>query len=155
MCRRCWRRMWRRGLGNAMGDQSAARSADVLLRAMGGRTVMLRMPAPAVPADVCEQLGIAAPVFQDYALAPALSRKARATVAPDKAATFELLVSAIAVERLVGSLEHASASVLFANAYGVVADDELHTIVSATREPPVGDPHVYRLVLQAPLAHAV
>jgi hypothetical protein len=147
--------MWRKGLGDAMSDQVAARSADVLLRAMGGRTVMLRMPAPAVPADVCEQLGIAAPVFQDYALSPALSRKTRATVAAGKAATFELLVSALAVEKLVGSLEHASAHVLFANAYGVVANDELHVIVSATQEPPVGEAHLYRLLLQAPLAQGL
>ena len=155
MHRRCWRPMWRRELGDAMSDQAAARSADVLLRAMGGRSVMLRMPAPAVPADVCEQLGIAAPVFQDYVLSPALSRKTRATVAAGKAATFELLVSAIAVEKLLGSLEHASARVLFATAYGVVANDELHAIVSATQQPPIGDAHMYRLVLQAPLAHAV
>lgn len=143
--------MWRKGLGDAMSDQSAARSADVLLRAMGGRTVLLRMPAPAVPADISEQLGIAAPVFQDYALAPALSRKARAA---GKGSTFELLVSAIAVEKLVGSLEHASASVLFANAFSVVADDEPYAIVSATQEPPVGDAHLYRLVLQAPQTRA-
>ena len=116
---------------------------------------MLRMPAPAIPADVCEQLGIAAPVFQDYVLSPALSRKTHATVASGKAATFELLVSAIAVEKLLGSLEHASAKVLFANAYGVVTNDDLYAIMSATQQPPIGEAHMYRLVLQAPLANAV
>jgi hypothetical protein len=146
--------MWRRELGDAMTDYGTARSADVLLRAMGGRTVLLRMPAPAVPADVGEQLGIAAPVFQNYALVPALSRKARATVRAGKAATFELLVSAIAVEKLLGSVDRDSASVLFANAYGVLVDDELLAIVSATQEPPVGDAHVYRLVVRASLAQS-
>ncbi len=43
---------------------STTRAADVLLRAMGGRSVMLRMPAPAVPADPTEQLGIATPAFR-------------------------------------------------------------------------------------------
>jgi hypothetical protein len=155
MCRRFWRPMWRRELGDAMSDQVAARSADVLLRAMGGRTVMLRMPAPAVPADVGEQLGIAAPVFHDYSLAPALSRKSQAKVAAGQAATFELLVSALAVEKLVGSLDHASASVLFANAYGVLANDQLHAIVSATQEPPVGEAHLYRLLLRSPLGRGL
>ena len=86
---------------------AAARATDVLLRAMGGRSVMLRMPAPAVPADVTEQLGIAVPTFQDIPLAPVVYRKARATVAGGKAARWELLVSATVVEALVGSLAYA------------------------------------------------
>jgi hypothetical protein len=134
---------------------AAARAADVLLRAMGGRTVMLRMPAPAVPADVTEQLGIATPMFQDLPLAPVVYRKARATVANGKSAKWELLVSATTVESLVGSLTYASASVLFAEAYGVLSDDELLEIVSATQEQVFGQPYVYRLVLRAPLAQMV
>ena len=134
---------------------AAARAADVLLRVMGGRTVMLRMPAPAVPADVTEQLGIATPTFQDLPLAPVVYRKARATVANGKSAKWELLVSASAVESLVGSLTYASASVLFAEAYGVLSDDELLEIVSATQEQVFGQPYVYRLVLRAPLAQMV
>jgi len=136
-----------------MGDLlNAARAADVLLRALGGRSVMLRMPAPAVPADVTEQLGIAVPAFQDLPLAPVAYRKARAIVAIGKAARWELLVSANAVEALVGSLAYSSASVLFATAYGILSDDELLEIESATEEQAFGLPYVYRLVLVAPLA---
>ncbi len=135
-----------------MSAGAALRVADVLLRAVGGRTVMLRMPAPAVPADVTEQLGIATPAFQDLPLAPVVYRKARATVAAGKATRWELLVSASAVMTLVGSLAYASASVLFANAFGVLSDDELLEIVSATEEQVFGQPYVYRLVLRAPLA---
>ena len=94
---------------------------------------MLRMPAPAVPADVTEQLGIAMPTFQDLPLAPVVYRKARATVADGKAAKWELLVSATVVENLVGSLAYASASVLFAAAFGVLSDDELLEIESLRR----------------------
>jgi len=133
---------------------AAARTADVLLRAVGGRTVMLRMPAPAVPADVTEQLGIATPTFQDLPLSPVVYRKARATVTAGKAARWELLVSATVVETLLGSLAYASASVLFATAFGVLSDDELLEIVSATEEQLFGQPYVYRLVLRAPLAQA-
>jgi hypothetical protein len=134
---------------------STARAADVLLRALGGRTVMLRMPAPAAAADVTEQLGIATPVFQDLPLAPAVYRKARAILAEGKPAKSELLVSATAIEKMVGSLAYASASVLFANAYGVLADDELLEIVSASPEEAFGEPYVYRLVLRGPLAQIV
>jgi hypothetical protein len=136
-------------MGQSIG---ATRVADVLLRAMGGRCVKLRMPAPAVPADVTEQLGIATPLFQDLPLAPVVFRKARATVAPDKAARWELLVSATAIEGIVGSLAYASASLLFAQAFGVLVDDELLEIFSATEEQAFGSPYVYRLVLRAPLA---
>jgi hypothetical protein len=152
--------MWRRGSGEAMSDlvsgaSAAVRAADVLLRAMGGRTVMLRMPAPAVAADVTEQLGIATPAFQDLPLRPVVYRKARATVAEGKAAKWEMLVSASVIESLVGSLAYASASVLFATAYGVLSDDELLEIESATEEQVFGQPYVYRLVLRAPLEQMV
>lgn len=135
----------------------AARAADVLLRALGGRSVRLRVPAPAVPADPTEQLGLATPEFQDLALAPVVCRKARATVSTDQAARWDLLVSATAVEKLVGSLAYASASVLFANACGVLTGEgaELLEIVSATQEPLLGRPYVYRLLVRAPLAQTV
>ena len=135
----------------------AARAADVLLRALGGCSVRLRMPAPAVPADPTEQLGLATPEFQDLALAPVVCRKARATVSTDQAARWDLLVSATAVEKLVGSLAYASASVLFANACGVLTGEgaELLEIVSATQEPLLGRPYVYRLLVRAPLAQTV
>lgn len=140
------------------------RAADILLRAMGGRTVTLRMPAPAVPNSPGEQLGLATPTFQDIPLAPAVYRKARATIAPG--APFmsgitksELLVSASAVQRIVGSLAYASASVLFANAAGILAgpdpsdgddDPPLLEILSANAEEAFGQPYVYRLILRAP-----
>jgi len=141
-----------------MSDQSlicAVRAADVLLRAMGGQDAMLRMPAPAVPADPTEQLGIATPTFQDLPLAPVVFRKARATVADGKAAKWELLISATVIEGLVGSLAFASASVLFAQAFGVLSGGELFEVESATPEQAFGRPYVYRLILRAPLAQMV
>jgi len=133
---------------------AALRAADVLLRAMGGRSVMLRIPAPAA-ADVTEQLGIATPAFQDMPLKPVVFRKAWATVDENKAAKWEMLVSASAVEGVVGSLKYDSASVLFASAFGVLSDDKLLEIESATEEQAFGQPYVYRLVLRTPLAQMV
>lgn len=72
-----------------------------------------------------------------------------------KAAKWEMLVSASVVQSLLGSLAYNSASVLFAQAFGVLCDDELLEIESATQEQVFGQPYVYRLVLRAPLAQMV
>lgn len=143
-------------MGDLVNSTGAgARAADALLRALGGRTVMLRMPAPAVAGDLTEQLGIATPAFQDLLLAPVVYRSVRASVAEGKAAKWELLVSATVVEKLVGSLAYASASVLFAEAYGVLCDGDLLEVESATSAQAFGQPYVYRLILRAPMARMV
>lgn len=130
----------------------ARRTADVLLQCAGGRTVMLRMPAPASAGDTTEQLGLAMPVFQDMALQPVVFRKARSTAGAGKAARWELMVSATAVDAAVGTSGGGAASVLFATAFGVLIDGVLMEIVSATESEVGGAAYVYRLVLRAPPA---
>jgi hypothetical protein len=139
---------------------AAVRAADVLLRCAGGRSVLLRMPANASAGDTTEQLGLAVPEFQDVELAPVVFRKARQaasalTVAVDKAATWELMVSATAVQKVVGSLGYSAASVLFATTFGVLIDGVLMEVISATESELFGAPYVYRLVLRAPLSLVV
>jgi hypothetical protein len=133
---------------------SAARTADTLLRAIGGRTVLLRMPMPASPL-ASEQLGLATPYFQDVPLAPVVFRRARAQSVAGKPVPPELLVSATIVELTVGSLDYASASVLFATALGILIDDELFTIENAATEQAFGTPYLYRLTLRTPQAQTV
>jgi hypothetical protein len=152
--------MWQRGWDKAMADLRnasivAQRAANVLLQGAGGRAVLLRMPAPANAGDTTEQLGLAVPRFQDVELAPVVFRKARATTAEGKATKSELMVSATAVNALVGSLGYSSASVLFATAFGVLIDDVLMEIESATESEVGGSPYVYQVVLQEPLALVV
>jgi hypothetical protein len=139
---------------------AAVRAADVLLRCAGGRSVLLRMPTNASAGDTTEQLGLAVPEFQDVELAPVVFRKARQaasalTVAVDKATRWELMVSATAVQKVVGSLGYSAASVLFATAFGVLIDGVLTEVISATESEVFGAPYVYRLVLRAPLVLAV
>lgn len=129
----------------------ATRTADVLLQCAGGRTVLLRMPAPATAGDTTEQLGLAVPEFQDAELTPVLFRKARSSGGQGKAARWELLVSATAVTALVGSMGYGAASVLFADAFGVLIDGVLMEIVSATESEVGGSAYLYRLVVRAPL----
>ena len=152
--------MWQRGWGEAMADLRnssivAQRAADVLLQCAGGRSVLLRMPAPANAGDATEQLGLAVPTFQDVELAPVVFRKARTTTVEGKAAKWELMVSATAVNALVGSLGYSAASVLFAVAFGVLIDGVLMEVESARESEVGGAPYVYRVVLRAPLALAV
>jgi hypothetical protein len=122
--------------------------------------VFLRMPASASAGDTTEQLGLAVPEFQDVELAPVVFRKARQaasalTVAVDKAARWELMVSATAVQKVVGSLGYSAASVLFATTFGVLIDGVLMEVISATESELFGAPYVYRLVLRAPVSLVV
>ena len=133
----------------------AQRAADVLLQCAGGRAVLLRMPAPAIGGDTTEQLGLAVPTFQDVELTPVVFRKARTTAAEGKAAKWELMVSATAVNAVVGSLGYSAGSVLFATAFGVLIDGVLMEVESATESEVGGTPYVYRLMLNAPLSLVV
>ena len=132
---------------------AAIHAADALLRRAGGRSVLLRTPSPATPGDVTEQLGLATPSFQDVELAPVVFRRARGTATSSgKGTRWELLISATAVHTVVGSLAFDSASVLFAQAFGILIDNVLMEIEAATSSTAFGQPYVYRLVLRAPLS---
>jgi hypothetical protein len=133
---------------------AAILAADTLLRRAGGRSVLLRTPSPATPGDVAEQLGLATPSFQDVELAPVVFRKAQGTTALGKGTRWELLISATAVQTVIGSLAFDSATVLFAQAFGILIDDVLMEIEAATSSTAFGQPYVYRLVLRAPTSLA-
>jgi hypothetical protein len=139
-------------MGQTVATNATARAADALLRSCGGRSVLLRIPAPPVAGDVTEQLGIATPQFQDVPLAPVAFRKARALATNRRPVRWELLVSATAVINVVTSLAYASGSVLFRVAAGVLIDDDLLEIFSATEEQVFGQPYAWRLVVYAPQA---
>jgi hypothetical protein len=117
--------------------------ADAVLRAVGGRAVLLRLAAPAVSGADAEQLGLATPEFQDVELAPAAFHKANSAT--------RLIVSASAVSSVVASLEYDSADVLFETAVGVVIDGVLYEITSSVASQAMGQPYCYVLTLQAPV----
>ena len=131
-------------------NAAATRAADTLLRSAGGRRVLLRIPSAATAGDATEQLGLATPTFQDVELAPVLFRKAMPHLSTANGVRWELLVSATAVNAVVGSLTFQSGSVLFAQAYGVLVDETLMEIEFATASQIFGEPYVYRLMLRVP-----
>ena len=129
-------------MANLLCSDAAVRSADALLRANGGRAVLLRLPAPAVANNDGEQLGLVTPQFQDVELAPAALRST--------GKTSTLLISGSAVKAVVGSLQFNSAEVLFETAAGVVVDGVLYTILSNTATTADGATYLYSLGLLAP-----
>ena len=134
---------------NLAGNAEAARRAmDALLRGSSARSVMLRIPAPAIAGDATEQLGLATPQFQDVELTPVAFRAIAANTADGRAARRDLLVSATAVEALTGSQNFATATDLFASAFGVLVDDALLAIASATEIEAGGHICGYRLTLR-------
>jgi hypothetical protein len=131
------------------------RAADALLYGSGARSVLLRIPVNAVPADPAEQLGLAVPLFQDIALTPTIFRTAAAKLAEGKANIRDVIVSATAVEALTGSHGYASAKSLFASSFGVLVDDALLTITGVTELEAGGQVYAYRLELRETLASAI
>lgn len=129
-------------MADLLCSDAAVRNADALLRANGGRAVLLRLPAPATANNDGEQLGLATPRFQDAELAPAVFRSA------GKTATVR--VSGSAVKAVVGSLQFNSAEVLFETAAGIVVDGVLYTILSSTATTADGATYLYSLDLLAP-----
>lgn len=124
------------------GD-GVARGADAVMRAAGGRTVLLRIAASAVAGNDAEQLGLMTPLFQDVVLGPATFRKADSVA--------KLLVSASAVLEVVGSLGYDSANVLFEVAIGVLIDDLLYEITNCVAQQSMGRPYSYCLTLKPPV----
>ena len=126
------------------------RMADALLRSLGGRTVLLRLPTPAQPGVNGEQLGLTTPSYEDIPLSPAVFRRVRPEMEGGKVNRYELLISASSIHAQLGLLQLPSADALFAMAVGVFVDQELMLIESAAEAEMFGQPYLYRLLLEGP-----
>lgn len=133
-------------------NNSAAprRATDALLRCLGGRAVLLRLPTSAMIGSDAEQLGAASPSYEDIPLSPAVFRRLRPKLGEGEANQYELLISASSVHAQLGLLELASTDELFAMATGVFVDGELMLIESAAEAEAFGCPYLYRLIVVAP-----
>jgi hypothetical protein len=140
---------------NSLGNGGPQRIADSLLRSLGGRSVLLRLPMNAIPDSDQEQLGLMAPLFNDVELAPVVYRRSRATMETGRGAQYELLVSAKTVEGLIGSMAFNSAETLFATATGVVAGQMLLQIVAVSSSEVFGRAYLYRLLLRESVALSI
>ena len=126
------------------------RVADTLLRSLGGSIVLLRLPTNAQAGADNEQLGLAAPSYEDIPLSPAVFRRVRAGMKDGQANRYELLISASSIQTQLGLLQLVSADEIFAMAVGIFVDGELMPIESAAEAEMFGQPYLYRLVLRGP-----
>ena len=120
-----------------------ARLTSTVLRTAGGRSVLLRLPAPAIAGIDAEQLGLATPQFQDVVMEPVAFRKA---VSENR-----LLVSSHTIETLIGTLGYDAADALFETAAGIVVDGVLFTITNCIAYEAIGGPYCFCLTLRAPV----
>lgn len=141
-------------MADTVSTTYATTAANTLLRNAATDPVLLRLPSPAA-ALISEQLGLATPYFHDVQLAPVVIRKARTLARPDKPQRLELLISSATIEAILGDLSYDSASILFAEALGVVIHNELFAIEAAPPEQLGTTPYLYRLTLRAPQAEIV
>ena len=126
--------------------------ADTLLRATGGMTATLTVsPAQGDTTDA-GQLGLDAPGFQAVALQPVTFRRTRPLMTDGKAARYELLVSASAVDALVGLLQLDSAETLFAVTAGLAVSGLNFEIESWSGTVLLGQVVLYRLLLRGAVA---
>lgn len=126
------------------------RAVDALLRCLGGRTVLLRLPTNAVSGSDAEQLGAGSPAYEDLPLSPAVFRRLRPRLRDGNANQYELLISAASVHAQLGLIELASTDQLFSMATGIFVDGELMLIEAAAEAEAFGCPYLYRLILAAP-----
>ena len=127
--------------GSLVDGVAAERVAEAVLRAAGGRNVLLRMPAPASASDA-EQLGLSAPRFQDSPIGPAAFRRAGSTKS--------LLLSAKAVRTVLRSTGAASAQALFSSAAGLLIDGDLYRIEKTVAMSSGGQPYCWAITLRPP-----
>lgn len=129
-------------------NDSALRTADALLRSNGGVAAFLQMPPAVGDSTDAGQLGLDAPNFQQLPLAPAVFRKVRATMVGGEPTKYELLVSGAAAQAAVGTMQIASADLLFQMAAGVAVAGELFFIESVSFSEYLGTAFLYRLLLR-------
>lgn len=126
------------------------RASDALLRCLGGATVLLRLPTPAVTGSDGEQLGKTTPAYEDIPLSPTVFRRLRPKLSDGAVNRYELLISATSVQAQLGLLQLSLISQLFAMASGIFVDGELMLIEAAAEAEAFGRPYLYRLIVRGP-----
>ncbi len=126
-----------------MGCGSAlVRAADAMLKALGGETVSLLLPATATASDAGGQLGLVDPGVQEIAITPVVARPIlTGTLGPRRRVEFTLPASVIAAQ--LPSLGMATADDLFEAALGLTYGGELFHIEAVAPESFAGSVYFY------------
>ncbi|MFB3915138.1 MAG: hypothetical protein ACE14M_00290 [Terriglobales bacterium] len=143
-----------------------ARVAEAMLRTLGGGEVYLRFTSPAEASDDARQLGTAAPIVTDVAMAPIVvrslppdkpqpgappfSRSARVGVLAGNQAglRLELMFPASAVFAQMEARQVGSAQELFASALGVVVQGKMLRIENVAPEYFAGTAYLFAVTAE-------
>jgi len=119
-----------------MGGISGAamvRAADAMLKALGGDTVSLLLPATATASDAAGQLGLVDPGAQEIVIAPAVARHLpTGNLGPRRRIEFTLPASA--VEAALPFLGMGTAEDLFNAVLGLIYGTDLFHIEAVVTE---------------------
>ena len=118
------------------------RAADAMLRALGGETVSLLLPATATAADAAGMLGLVDPGVQEVVIGPVVARELRTgNLGPRRRVEFTLPASAVAEQ--LPALGMGSAEDLFNAALGLRYGTELFHVETVVPESFAGTACLY------------
>ncbi len=129
-------------MGGGICGSALVRAADALLRALGGDTVSLLLPATAMASDAAGQLGLVDPGVQEISVSPVVTRElVTGNLGPRRRIEFTLPASVI-VDQLP-ALGMGTAENLFDAALGLNYGGEMFHIEKVVPENFAGTEYFY------------
>jgi hypothetical protein len=120
-------------MGGGICGAAFMRAADALLKALGGDTVSLLLPASATASDAAGQLGLVDPGTQEVLISPVVTRAlVTGNIGPRRRIEFTLPASVIANQ--LSELGMGSAEDLFNAALGLMYGADLFHIETVVPE---------------------
>jgi len=126
---------WKVGgdMGGGICGSGLLRAADAMLKALGGETVSLLLPATAMAGDAAGQLGLVDPGVQEVVISPVVLREmTTGNLGPRRRVEFTLPASAVANQ--LASLGMGTSDDLFNAVIGLTYGSELFHIESVVPE---------------------
>jgi hypothetical protein len=128
------------------------RAVNAMMRALGGGSVTLRLPAGA-DGGMQRELGIIAPVYQEIELAPVIVRETRSqdpkaterSVRASQASEIEVLISSSALDALIPAFGVADGSSFLELVRQVVYGDVVFAVTQVSAERFAGVAYMYRI----------
>ncbi len=117
-----------------------ARAAEAMLRALGGGEVLLRCPTAPAADETNRELGLEAPVSDDFAVSPVLVRVARIS----DPQSFEFLFAPASLTSYLADRRQ-TAEEFFSSLIGVLHQGRLLHVESMTTDTFAGAAYLYRV----------
>jgi len=118
-----------------------ARAVNAMMRALGGATVSLRIPASGIE-GLERELGITATTYQEFELSPVVFRNAGIK---DGREQVEVLVSSIALDALVPACGVPNGMDLLNKVQAIVSGERVFVVTGISVERFAGVEYMYRL----------